>query len=60
MVACVRIERALYPKVPFDRDDNSLSSGGGTLLPKCGPSLAQSGDGNSKVNGWGPFFANDR
>jgi hypothetical protein len=37
-----------------------VNVGGGTLLPKCGASLHQSDDGNSKVNGWGPYFANDR
>jgi hypothetical protein len=33
--------------------------GGGTFLPHCFPEK-KAAQGTAKVNGWGPFFANDR
>ena len=34
--------------------------GGGTFLPHCFPDKKKAKEGTAKVNGWGPFFANDR
>jgi hypothetical protein len=34
--------------------------GGGTLLARCGDGDCNAPGSHTKVNGWGPFFANDR
>ena len=53
---------SLHPKMISMLDSVCIPAGhvgGGTLVAKC-HATSKGPAPNAKVNGWGPFFANDR